>query len=396
MADFTYRYPPVSLYDIGRYEHWLGDMAAKGLFFTGVNRWGFARFQKGEPEKRRYRLEPAYDDLGQPLLREQELYAAMGWTYIASVRQLFHVFAAPDRADVPELHTEPEVDAEIYKRACERVKRNFGRIVRVFLVIFLLDMLMIFRIPDDPVWETLLTESGYFLTLSFFNLVQVGIVANSAVRLYRLERRLAAGEPIDHNAPYRAAAVVHHIWKGALLLMVFLVAAVPIHSMMQMRCEDYFAVKTPLPAPVLTEIDTDFVYRETGWNAGRPSGNYVESAWSFFAPEQLVIGQSGSVHGREVSMEVRCFRMRMAFLAPVLYESYADACMETDLDKRASMRPLTGSERAGFDEAALIASDWRQVLIARRGKWVIMADYWGREPLEEHTAAFADAVKTVE
>lgn len=95
-------------------------------------------------------------------------------------------------------------------------------------------------------------------------------------------------------------------------------------------------------------------------------------------------------------MEVRCFRMRMAFLAPVLYESYADACMETDRDKRAAMRPLTGSERAEFDEAALITSGWRQVLIARRGKWVIVADYWGREPLEKHTAAFADAVKTVE
>lgn len=111
----VHRIIPCPDYDVTGVESWLSYMAEQGYILRdgGVFR-GIAAFDSCEPEKVRYRLQPAqkgfvlYDNDG-PDDDAVELNSAFGWKYVAKYGS-FHIYRAED-TEVREMDTDPEVQA---------------------------------------------------------------------------------------------------------------------------------------------------------------------------------------------------------------------------------------------------------------------------------------------
>ena len=143
MSKYVRRIIPFGSGDIPAVQHWLEDMAEKGLFFKECGLL-FAKFTRGEPKKMRYRLDFC-DVVACDIPDEKkELYEQSGWQVVGEFKSDF-VVVCTDDPDAPEIYTEPELlvkAAEEYigqtacgmdcflADVCQYKLREFGRIYR--------------------------------------------------------------------------------------------------------------------------------------------------------------------------------------------------------------------------------------------------------------------------
>lgn len=111
-------------------ETYLTEMEAQGLRLAKATGW-FLYFEKTEPRYMRYRVEyirhPAEDLL--------TLYADCGWEYVAETNREVQIFRAPEDADIPEIHTDAQIEANIYRHV-NRTARNHFLFAAVMTAIF--------------------------------------------------------------------------------------------------------------------------------------------------------------------------------------------------------------------------------------------------------------------
>lgn len=388
---YTLRPAPVSIYDIGRYESWLGDQSARGLFFRserkGRVRWlELERFEHGTPERRRYRLEPARNDAEQPPARERELYEEMGWRFVGALRNLFWVFEAPESETVPELHTDPAALGELYERVCRKLQA--GRKAAVWIPVVLLMLVNVFLIPRDPLYTFLTGVSGYpaglLLCVLLYGLV---LFRRHVLPMRRLREQLARGEEIDHHAPYQRAARVYRAQTAAVLALFLLVFGSELYTIGAYRQEELFAAEAP-PVPLLSELEgAGFQYDPTERFNGRPYPNFVRYEWSPLTPGQYTVNQSGQTGAERCSLQTAYYRVRFTTLAEPLFQSVLGELLREryrfGFYEETTLRRLADGERAGFEEAALLRYEERETLIARRGRVVLRVDYDGTRELAE-------------
>ena len=106
MGKYVRRIVPFCSGDFPAIQSWLEDMAEKGLFFK-ENGLLFAKFEKGEPKKMRYRLDFC-DVVGCDIPDEKkELYEQSGWQVIGDYNSDL-VVVCTDDPDAPEIYTEPQ------------------------------------------------------------------------------------------------------------------------------------------------------------------------------------------------------------------------------------------------------------------------------------------------
>ena len=216
----VYRLPPCPLYDVERYESWLGDMAAAGLFLQaqGV----LAQFRRGTPAPARYRLTAArlkgsaFDFLPTaPLQEERALYAESGWQFVCA-RGEFFIYGCLD-PDAPELHTDPAVQALSLKMARRTAWSSFaGVLLNVVVQAVLCSRHTPLLLP--------------VICLLLFCCCMLGLALRDLYAVLRLTRRLRRGLPPDHRRPWRAAAWRHYLglgvsWACFLAVLVSLLAA---------------------------------------------------------------------------------------------------------------------------------------------------------------------------
>ena len=107
MSKFVKRVIPFESCDIPAIQNWLEDMAEKGLFFKECGVF-FAKFEKGEPKKMRYRLDFC-DVIACDIPEEKkELYERSGWNVVGDFKNDCVVICTDD-PDAPEIYTEPEL-----------------------------------------------------------------------------------------------------------------------------------------------------------------------------------------------------------------------------------------------------------------------------------------------
>ena len=99
------------IYDPCGAETYFEEMERKGLRLKYAG-WRLLTFEKGEPREMRYRIEYWKDELPEDLVT---LYADCGWEYVTMVKCSAHVFRAPASIDIPELHTDGEIEAQHYR-----------------------------------------------------------------------------------------------------------------------------------------------------------------------------------------------------------------------------------------------------------------------------------------
>ena len=107
MSKYVRRIIPFGSGDIPAVQHWLEDMAEKGLFFKECGLL-FAKFTRGEPKKMRYRLDFC-DVVACDIPDEKkELYEQSGWQVVGDYNSDL-VVVCTDAPDAPEIYTDPEL-----------------------------------------------------------------------------------------------------------------------------------------------------------------------------------------------------------------------------------------------------------------------------------------------
>jgi len=214
-----YRLPPCRGWDIERMESWLEDMAAQGLhlrqdgFFCGV-----ASFERGAKKRVRYRLEPALkgtspygDNGGDPDDEALEINEQMGWQYAAKTEG-FHIYRCED-ADAPELNTDPQVQALVFKKVRGRM---IDSAVGSFLYLIVSPILWVrggFLLTMIAIGTPLALMGAALLLWGLVNSV------TRAVYFARLRRRLLQEGDIDHRKPWRAGARRRRVTRLALPIL---------------------------------------------------------------------------------------------------------------------------------------------------------------------------------
>ena len=200
----VHRIIPCPDYDVTGVESWLSYMAEQGYILRdgGVFR-GIAAFDRCEPEKVRYRLQPAqkgfviYDNDG-PSDDEVELNGAFGWKYVAKYG-VFHIYRADD-IDAREMDTDPEVQA-MAMNSLHRSQRFNIIWMSIWIIVYLV---LIFTSQPflSMVNRGSLISSALVLCVIIF--IVTGLV--KAVSLYRLRKKILDGDSLGSGTNWRKGA----------------------------------------------------------------------------------------------------------------------------------------------------------------------------------------------
>ena len=135
---------PMNIYDVAAQQARMEDQAARGWFAVSVPGIFFlAVFEKGEPKAVRYRLEPAPVKESCPDPERLAAYQSMGWEYVDTSGKSMYLWRCDD-PDAPELHTDPETEAQAYDRLFRRQQKvtQFWAAVTAFLAVLAVQTLL--------------------------------------------------------------------------------------------------------------------------------------------------------------------------------------------------------------------------------------------------------------
>lgn len=205
----VHRIIPCPDYDVTGVESWLSYMAEQGYILRdgGVFR-GIAAFDRCEPEKVRYRLQPAqkgfviYDNDG-PSDDEVELNGAFGWKYVAKYG-VFHIYRADD-IDAREMDTDPEVQA-MAMNSLHRSQRFNIIWMSIWIIVYLA---LVFT---SQLFLSMVNR-GSLISISLVLCVVIFIVTDlvKAVSLYRLRKKILDGEDLGSGTNWKKGARIYTV-----------------------------------------------------------------------------------------------------------------------------------------------------------------------------------------
>ena len=194
---------PVPTYDLPGMEGWLEEMAGKGLYLERLKSWT-ARFRRGEPRSRRFRIQPCCGREREFLLQKPpedlvELFASFGWQ-------------------------EPNPDPQTLELALEPLVRIAVRNLRleVSFGIFVLFLCIL----ELPCFMPRIWENG--IPILFVGFIPLALLdlwdAKRANRVLQdLRRRLQEGDPLPPRpGPFSPRQTILRLTLQLLLVAVLL------------------------------------------------------------------------------------------------------------------------------------------------------------------------------
>ncbi|BAQ11118.1 hypothetical protein OXB_2647 [Bacillus sp. OxB-1] len=365
---------------IGEHESWFADMAAQGLHLKKLGRI-FARFERGEPKRTRYRIDVS---IHKKMSEEQmELYEEGGWEFVTQYGA-FYVFSSPAEREAPELHTDPAEQAYTLR---ELDKKLFGNALFILVALLLIAGMLssLWFLDRTPVYMLVEGMAVQQTVLTVVIGYQAYIAVRGAVSIRALQKRLNEGRPIDHHAPYRKRWRRHTFIALLFLLFAAASAVMPIMYLVKEKTATLPGSSPELPIVRLAEIEQNpelirepYMIDDVDW-ANRYSYN-----WSPLAPLQYDTDESGTVPGEtwddesggySPSLHTKVYRLSMLSLADPLV---------SDLVKRYQYGNEQFIETAHPDLDRLLVHEDAEVkeIVARRGKAVVYVRYHGYAELE--------------
>lgn len=369
---------PVNAMDIKAVERWLNDMAARGLFLssTGSSWW---RFYEDEPEEVRYRLEPVEERDGKLDHLKNEDYEKMGWKYVASHKDWYHIYLAQS-GTAEELHTDPFVKSMLF----QKYQKSLWSIALSDMIILGVLIMGIYRLFSTEVsGPALFLASPLFLQNAVVGTLLLIMPLRTAAAIYKvwkLRKDLENGKSGEDGAEAlcriryssRAGyAVTFLIAASILTVFTGVGTGAPIEQEIRER-----------QLPVLQELETGGVTAAPGEN---DTGNVIY----FFNPflkERYEIRQQGYVEREGKNSENKD---KLSFLKADLYDArftwLSEALCRELVEEHLSHHGGGYRELAkeGYDSFSLLEDGKSQILVARRGKKVLVLYYQGREKLED-------------
>lgn len=369
---------PVNDMDIKAVERWLNDMAARGLFLssTGSSWW---RFYEDEPEEVRYRLEPVEERDGKLDHLKNEDYEKMGWKYVASHKDWYHIYLAQS-GTAEELHTDLFVKSMLF----QKYQKSLWSIALSDMIILGVLIMGIYRLFSTEVsGPALFLASPLFLQNAVVGTLLLIMPLRTAAAIYKvwkLRKDLENGKSGEDGA--EALCRIRYSSRAGYAVTFLIAASIltvftgvgtggPIEQEIRER-----------QLPVLQELETGGVTAAPGEN---DTGNVIY----FFNPflkERYEIRQQGYVEREGKNSENKD---KLSFLKADLYDArftwLSEALCRELVEEHLSHHGGGYRELAkeGYDSFSLLEDGKSQILVARRGKKVLVLYYQGREKLED-------------
>lgn len=369
---------PMNDMDIKAVERWLNDMAARGLFLssTGSSWW---RFYEDEPEEVRYRLEPVEERDGKLDHLKNEDYEKMGWKYVASHKDWYHIYLAQS-GTAEELHTDPFVKSMLF----QKYQKSLWSIALSDMIILGVLIMGIYRLFSTEVsGPALFLASPLFLQNAVVGTLLLIMPLRTAAAIYKvwkLRKDLENGKSGEDGA--EALCRIRYSSRAGYAVTFLIAASIltvftgvgtggPIEQEIRER-----------QLPVLQELETGGVTAAPGEN---DTGNVIY----FFNPflkERYEIRQQGYVEREGKNSENKD---KLSFLKADLYDArftwLSEALCRELVEEHLSHHGGGYRELAkeGYDSFSLLEDGKSQILVARRGKKVLVLYYQGREKLED-------------
>ncbi len=208
----------LSVYDIGKTESYLSDMAKQGLFLTGM-RQGCNIFEINEPADIEYRIEYGERALNKEM---REMYEVSGWDHVCSYRGI-HIFRAAASEGLVEIHTDPEEQSYTLKnRSSMLIKLIFIELILLFAMIAI--TIFTIRIGNTPVLNLFENNFIYFVNIALVVYVIYEVTREMQV-FNRIKKRLQMGFYINHHEPWKKRSVSGYIVNGILAVLFILCIA---------------------------------------------------------------------------------------------------------------------------------------------------------------------------
>lgn len=396
MAKQVYRLPPCPAWQTDTMERWLEDMAAEGLILSRDGfMLGVGIFDQGNPTRMRFRLEPAELPVGMLADGEPEkvaFHTDLGWNY-HDTRGQYHIYSTAD-PELPDLHTDPEVQAYAIEKTRKRLKNNF------WTEIFWLILLPILRRGTFFLSTMLLFGTPFVLS---FAVAWFTPLITGARELFYLRRKI---KQLENNE--RPKEITERNWKKRSLgwiirrvLYVFCVVFAIVIFMQQLEPFDDRRIQLAdfdgeLPFPTMVQMSGGY-----GFIQGTSFGtlNTVMVKTDILAPKIIVFEQNGDAGSLSGILEVNYFELRFPFMAKLMaweFGGYANS---------RSNEPFNYFNRAdtvnlpnlGLDYAKAYSDHGYCVVLAEGNKVMCInfnPYYDNKVPLEEWVIPFADALKT--
>ena len=369
---------PVNAMDIKAVERWLNDMAARGLFLssTGSSWW---RFYEDEPEEVRYRLEPVEERDGKLDHLKNEDYEKMGWKYVASHKDWYHIYLAQS-GTAEELHTDPFVKSMLF----QKYQKSLWSIALSDMIILGVLIMGIYRLFSTEVsGPALFLASPLFLQNAVVGtlLLIMPLRTDAAIyKVWKLRKDLENGKSGEDGA--EALCRIRYSSRAGYAVTFLIAASIltvftgvgtggPIEQEIRER-----------QLPVLQELETGGVTAAPGEN---DTGNVIY----FFNPflkERYEIRQQGYVEREGKNSENKD---KLSFLKADLYDArftWLSEALCRELEEEHLSHHGGGYRelaKEGYDSFSLLEDGKSQILVARRGKKVLVLYYQGREKLED-------------
>ena len=369
---------PVNDMDIKAVERWLNDMAARGLFLssTGSSWW---RFYEDEPEEVRYRLEPVEERDGKLDHLKNEDYEKMGWKYVASHKDWYHIYLAQS-GTAEELHTDPFVKSMLF----QKYQKSLWSIALSDMIILGVLIMGIYRLFSTEVsGPALFLASPLFLQNAVVGTLLLIMPLRTAAAIYKvwkLRKDLENGKSGEDGA--EALCRIRYSSRAGYTVTFLIAASIltvftgvgtggPIEQEIRER-----------QLPVLQEL-------ETGGGTAAPGENDTGNVIYFFNPflkERYEIRQQGYVEREGKNSENKD---KLSFLKADLYDArftWLSEALCRELEEEHLSHHGGGYRelaKEGYDSFSLLEDGKSQILVARRGKKVLVLYYQGREKLED-------------
>lgn len=383
---------PAGVYAVAANETWLEDMARQGYFLVDMTGWEGV-FEQAEPRECRYRMSPMRKKEKRPRPELLEAYAELGWHYAASLRGTFHIWRCDDPA-VPELDTDPVVQAEGYRHLEKRLRRQR-----------LWDILWSLALLGFCFWAVFVLDTpGSYLLHAIRELAPGRILLGTAVVLLglvllfqdrrarlRLLRTLAEGIPLARPAPYGRQKWLARVLVGlsvCLFLLMILgdgrsITGDSLATGWDIRLED-----GALPKKV---VYVDLARLETA--EGTPQLFQAETKVHELAPRMYVVWQYMDLpDGTQASVESAYYRLWTPGMAKAVAEELTAARPGSlGVSPHGELLAAQAPELDGF---WWVRSDVGvQTVVALLGREVLEVRYEGPADLRDRGAVFAAVLK---
>ena len=370
----VHRIIPCPDYDVTGVESWLSYMAEQGYILRdgGVFR-GIAAFDRCEPEKVRYRLQPAqkgfvlYDNDG-PSDDEVELNGAFGWKYVAKYG-VFHIYRADD-IDAREMDTDPDVQA-MAMNSLHRSQRFNIIWMSIWIIVYLA---LVFT--SQPFLS--MVNRGSLISIALVLCVIIFIVTGlvKAVSLYRLRRKILDGDSLGSGTNWRRGARIYTV-KAVVGIIAYV--AMIVFGCMFILSDGVDRNQMPLSeyqGEVPFQTITDLVSCSDIQNVDNVDDDVnTISKWSdILWPENYKVYEYGDIvytdgnicHG---GLVITYHEAKNEWLANKLYQAYVQrAKQQSDYEK-------IDMKIAGLDDVDAYW-DGSESVIMRKGRRLIVASFY--------------------